>query len=68
MRDEQLEWVKAGLAALPARDREVLVMRYVGSCLVHWRSPRRWGTTEAGAKTGSIERSMRLRNQMEGSE
>ena len=53
MRDEQLEWVRAGLAALHAHDREVLVMRYV-EALSSVEISQALGTTEAGAKTGSI--------------
>ena len=67
MRDEQLEWVKAGLAALPARDREVLVMRYV-EALSSVAISQALGTTEAAAKNRLYRALMRLRTQMEGLE
>ena len=67
MRDEQLEWVKSGLAALPARDREILVMRYV-EALSSVEISQALGTTEAGAKNRLYRALMRLRTQMEGSE
>jgi RNA polymerase sigma-70 factor, ECF subfamily len=64
MRDEQLEWVKSGLAALPARDREVLVMRYV-EALSSAEISQALGTTEAAAKNRLYRALMRLREQME---
>ena len=65
MREEQLEWVKAGLAALPAHDREILVMRYV-EALSSVEISQALGTTEGGAKNRLYHALMRLRSQMEG--
>jgi RNA polymerase sigma-70 factor (ECF subfamily) len=65
IRYEDLEWVKAGLAALPAHDREIIVMRYI-EALSSLEISQALGTTETDAKNRLYRALMRLRNQMEG--
>ncbi len=65
VREEEVEWVKASLAALPDHDREVLVMRYVET-LSSIEISEALGTTVSVAKHRLCRALMRLRSKMEG--
>ena len=64
MRDEDRDWLKAGLASLPVQDRELIIMRYIEALSLGAIS-QAVGMTEDAVRSRLYRALMRLRSQME---